>query len=48
MADLVALLGKLLDNKGKILVDGVYDKVRAVTPEEEKLYESLDFSMVCR
>ena len=46
MADLVALLSTLADVKGNILVPGVNDSVRDLTPEEEKLYENLDFDKV--
>lgn len=43
MVDLVSLLGSLVDSKGKILVPGIYDSVLPLTPEEEKLYEKIDF-----
>ncbi len=43
MVDLVSLLGSLVDSKGKILVPGIYDSVTPLTPEEEKLYEKIDF-----
>ncbi|XP_072172211.1 cytosolic non-specific dipeptidase-like [Diadema setosum] len=45
MVDLVALLNSLVDNKGKILVPGVYDSVDALTEEEEALYGPIDFSL---
>jgi hypothetical protein len=47
MSDLVALFSTLVDGKGNILIPGVNDSVRELTPEEEKLYENLDFDMVC-
>ncbi|XP_021416076.2 cytosolic non-specific dipeptidase isoform X1 [Oncorhynchus mykiss] len=46
MTDLIALLGSLVDTKGKILVPGMYEEVANVTDEEKKLYEKIDFDMV--
>ena len=46
MTDLIALLGSLVDANGRIKVPGVYDSVAELTPEEEKLYGPIDFSMV--
>jgi hypothetical protein len=46
MSDLVALFSTLVDEKGNILVPGVNDSVRELTPEEEALYANLDFDMV--
>jgi nonspecific dipeptidase len=45
MSDLIALMNALVDNKGKILIPGMYDSVAKVTAEEEKLYETIDFDM---
>ncbi|XP_072031333.1 cytosolic non-specific dipeptidase-like isoform X1 [Amphiura filiformis] len=45
MADLIALLGSLVDENGRIKVPGVYDSVAELTPEEEKLYGPIDFSL---
>ena len=45
MTDLVKLMASLVDSSGKILVDGVMDSVRAVTKEEEALYDGLDFDL---
>jgi nonspecific dipeptidase len=46
MTDLVSLMGTLVESSsGKILVPGVYDTVALVTPEEEALYEAIDFDM---
>ncbi|XP_046849143.1 cytosolic non-specific dipeptidase-like isoform X2 [Xenia sp. Carnegie-2017] len=45
MSDVVALLSTLTDEKGKILIPGVNDSVRELTPEEEALYDDLDFDM---
>ena len=46
MVDLVAMMNTLVDAKGKILVPGIYDSVRDLTPEERKLYEPIDFCQV--
>ena len=46
MTDLIALMNSLVDNKGKILVPGIYDSVEKVTEDEEKLYENIDFDLV--
>lgn len=46
MVDLVALMNTLVDGKGKILVPGIYDSVKDLTPEERKLYEPIDFCQV--
>lgn len=43
MIDLVHLLGKLVDDKGKILIPGVNELVAPLTPEEDALYENIDF-----
>lgn len=45
MTDLIGLMGTLVDTSGKILVDGVMDDVKLVTPEEEALYDALDFNL---
>ena len=45
MTDLVKLMSTLVDSNGKILVDGVMDTVKPVTPEEEALYESIEFNV---
>ena len=46
MTDLVALLATLVDSKtGQILVDGIMDDVRPLTPEEDQLYDDLDFNV---
>uniref|UniRef100_A0A914CJK0 Cytosolic non-specific dipeptidase n=1 Tax=Acrobeloides nanus TaxID=290746 RepID=A0A914CJK0_9BILA len=46
MNDLVWILSHLQDLKGKILIDGIYDLVAPITPEEEQLYETIDFDLV--
>ena len=47
MTDLVYLLDQLLDVNGHIRVPGMYDQVDKVTDAERKLYESIDFDLVC-
>ena len=46
MSDLVALMSQLVDHKGKIMVPDIYDTVAKMTPEEEKLYDAIEFDMV--
>ena len=46
MTDLIAILGSLVDVKGKILVPGINDSVAPLTTEEQKLYEPIDFDTV--
>ena len=46
MTDLIAILGSLVDVKGKILVPGINDSVAPLTEEEQKLYEPIDFDPV--
>lgn len=48
MTDLVAIMGTLVDNKGRILIEGVYDEVAALSPEEEALYTNITFDTVSR
>ncbi|XP_006168179.1 beta-Ala-His dipeptidase [Tupaia chinensis] len=45
MADLVALLGSLVDSSGHILIPGIYDHVAPLTEEEKKLYEAIDLDL---
>ncbi|KCV68252.1 cytosolic nonspecific dipeptidase [Fonticula alba] len=45
MTALTQLMAGLVDTNGKILIDGVYDKVAPVTPEELANYKNIDFSM---
>lgn len=45
MTDLVRLMASLVDSNGNILVDGVLDDVKPVTPEEEALYEPIEFDL---
>ena len=45
MSDLIPLMASLVDNTGKILVDGVMKDVAPVTEDEKKIYEKIDFSL---
>jgi len=45
MTDLINVMSTLVDNKGKILIPKIYDQVRPVTAEEEKLYSGISFTM---
>ena len=45
MADLVSILSQLIDKDGKILIPGIMDAVVPLSPEEEALYESIDFDL---
>ncbi|XP_078254777.1 cytosolic non-specific dipeptidase [Rhinoraja longicauda] len=45
MTDLIYLLGKLVDRKGKILIPGIDKSVAPVTEEEKKLYDKIDFDI---
>lgn len=41
----VVFSGSLVDNKGKIVIPGIYDDVAKLTDEERKLYEKIEFDM---
>jgi len=45
MTDLINVMSTLVNNKGKILIPGIYDEVRPVTAEEEALYSQISFTM---
>ena len=45
MTDLISLMGTLVDNTGKILVEGIYDHIDPVTEEEEEMYKKIDFDV---
>uniref|UniRef100_A0A3Q2U9K3 Cytosolic non-specific dipeptidase n=1 Tax=Fundulus heteroclitus TaxID=8078 RepID=A0A3Q2U9K3_FUNHE len=45
MTDLTAIMGSLVDRKGKIMIPGMYDSVSPLTEEERKLYEKIDFDL---
>lgn len=43
MTDLIKLMSKLVDSRGKILIPGILDSVAPMTNEEEKIYQAIDF-----
>ncbi|XP_033221420.1 cytosolic non-specific dipeptidase [Belonocnema kinseyi] len=45
MADLVYLMNSLVDSKGKILVNGIYDSVAEMSETEVKSYDQIEFCM---
>ncbi|KAK2094221.1 Metallopeptidase M20 [Saguinus oedipus] len=45
MTDLILLMGSLVDKRGNILIPGINEAVAAVTEEEHKLYDDIDFDM---
>ncbi|XP_053427844.1 beta-Ala-His dipeptidase isoform X3 [Nycticebus coucang] len=45
MADLVALLGSLVDSSGRILIPGIYDHVAPLTEKERNIYKSIDLDL---
>ncbi|XP_054141089.1 beta-Ala-His dipeptidase [Melozone crissalis] len=45
LLDLIALLDSLVDSTGHIQIPGIYDSVAALTDEERKLYESIEFDL---
>jgi cytosolic nonspecific dipeptidase len=45
MTDVVRLMATLVDSNGTILVKGVMDDVKPVTPEEEALYDAIEFDV---
>ncbi|XP_048219247.1 beta-Ala-His dipeptidase [Perognathus longimembris pacificus] len=45
MADLVALLGSLVDSSGRILIPGIYDQVAPMTQEETEKYKTIDLDL---
>ena len=45
MSDVIALMGSLVDNKGRILVPHLYDAVEQLTLQESSAYDSNDFDM---
>ena len=45
MTDLVQLMSSLVDSDGNILISGLMDDVKPLTEEEEKLYDTIDFSL---
>ncbi|CAO2594633.1 Beta-Ala-His dipeptidase [Lemmus lemmus] len=45
MADLVALLGSLVDSSGRILIPGIYDQMAPLTEQEKTMYEHIDLDL---
>ncbi|TPX59946.1 hypothetical protein PhCBS80983_g02120 [Powellomyces hirtus] len=45
MTDLFTVMSKLVSPTGKILIPGIYNDVAPVTESEDKMYDSLDFSL---
>ncbi|CAG9857731.1 unnamed protein product [Phyllotreta striolata] len=45
MTDLVYLMNQLVDQNGKILVEGLYNEVAPLNPAETALYENIDFDV---
>ncbi|KAK9477204.1 hypothetical protein V1514DRAFT_334501 [Lipomyces japonicus] len=45
LIDLTHVLAQLVDPQGKILIPGVNDLVAPLTPDEEKLYDNIKYSM---
>jgi len=46
MTDLVNIFANLVDCHGNIKIPGIMDSVKAVTEEEKKIYETIDFDVV--
>lgn len=47
MTDLISVMSTLVDQKGRILIDGIYDDVVPLLPEEEEIYKKITFDTVC-
>jgi acetylornithine deacetylase/succinyl-diaminopimelate desuccinylase-like protein len=45
MTDLVRVMSTLVDSNGNILVEGIMDDVKAVTSEEDALYDDIEFHL---
>ncbi len=45
MADLIAMMGCLVDKNGKILIDGIEDSVAPVTEQELASYKQIDWDV---
>lgn len=43
MSDVIKLMSKLVDNRGRILIPGVMDDVKPMDNAEEKLYHCIEF-----
>ena len=47
MNDLLYLLDHLVGADGRILITDIYDDVDSVTIDESRMYDSIDFDLVC-
>jgi len=45
MVDMIHVLSTLVDAEGHVLVDGFYDEVAPLTPQERSLYADIDFDL---
>jgi len=45
MSDLIALMGSLVDVKGRIQIPHIYDSVEQLTAQESSAYDAIDFDM---
>lgn len=45
MTDLIKVMSTLVESDGTILIPGISEMVAKVTPEEDKLYDAIDFSV---
>ena len=46
MTDLIAIMSTLVDDQGRILINGIYDDVAPLSPAEEQLYNKITFDVV--
>ena len=46
MTDLMRLMSKLVDDKGKLTIPGAYDHVAELTEAEKRTYDNIDFDKV--
>jgi len=44
MVDLTTIMHSLVDSNGLVKIEGFYDDVDPISPEEEKLYEEIEFN----
>jgi len=45
MNDLIYMMGQLVDAKNTILIPGIADDVKEIAPEEQKLYDEIEFDL---
>ncbi|CAF1618151.1 unnamed protein product [Adineta ricciae] len=45
MTDLIAVMSTLVDDQGRILIDGIYDEVAQLLPEEAEIYKRITFDV---